>query len=112
MAGAHLALVACVSRAMLRRAGSCCWKWSGIAAEAFGVAQRPPPSLSLEFATANHRQLLPAAAGEAGMGMVAAARKLFSIAVLFAKSRKMRGVHGTFNPSIWRWYHRHGYWAT
>ena len=22
-----------------------------------------------------------------------------------------QGTLGTFNPSLWRWYHRHGYWA-
>lgn len=32
--------------------------------------------------------------------------------ILWGKVRRMRGVHGTLNPSLWKWYHRHGYWAT
>eukprot|EP00403_Amphidinium_massartii_P040888 CAMPEP_0178441870 /NCGR_PEP_ID=MMETSP0689_2-20121128/37780_1 /TAXON_ID=160604 /ORGANISM="Amphidinium massartii, Strain CS-259" /LENGTH=135 /DNA_ID=CAMNT_0020065215 /DNA_START=41 /DNA_END=444 /DNA_ORIENTATION=- len=41
----------------------------------------------------------------------AAASDLFGFDILWMKSKKMRGVHGTLNPSLWRWYHRHGYWA-
>eukprot|EP00928_Gymnodinium_smaydae_P042685 TRINITY_DN28705_c1_g4_i2.p1 TRINITY_DN28705_c1_g4~~TRINITY_DN28705_c1_g4_i2.p1 ORF type:complete len:191 (+),score=34.94 TRINITY_DN28705_c1_g4_i2:165-737(+) len=51
-------------------------------------------------------------AARAAAAAVEAAAELFGFSVLFKKSRKMRGVHGTFNPSLWRWYHRHGYWAT
>jgi len=32
--------------------------------------------------------------------------------ILWGKVKRMRGVHGTLNPSLWKWYHRHGYWAT
>mmetsp|Transcript_24974 Transcript_24974/g.58090 ORF Transcript_24974/g.58090 Transcript_24974/m.58090 type:complete len:171 (-) Transcript_24974:131-643(-) len=46
--------------------------------------------------------------GAAAAGNVAA--ELFGFAVL--QKKMWRGVHGTFNPSLWRWYHRHGYWAT
>eukprot|EP00929_Paragymnodinium_shiwhaense_P003563 TRINITY_DN104136_c0_g1_i1.p1 TRINITY_DN104136_c0_g1~~TRINITY_DN104136_c0_g1_i1.p1 ORF type:complete len:199 (-),score=22.84 TRINITY_DN104136_c0_g1_i1:151-687(-) len=54
----------------------------------------------------------PAAVGRAAVAALETASELFGFSTLFHKSRKMRGVHGTFNPSIWRWYHRHGYWAT
>lgn len=40
------------------------------------------------------------------------AAELFGFSILYGGSKKMRGVHGTFNPSLWKWYHRHGYWAT
>ena len=33
------------------------------------------------------------------------------LGMMFGKARKLRGVIGTFNPSLWKWYHRHGYWA-
>ncbi|KJP86129.1 hypothetical protein AK88_04252 [Plasmodium fragile] len=37
-------------------------------------------------------------------------RKLIeSISVVFWKGRKWKG---TYWPSKWKWYHRHGYWAT
>mmetsp|Transcript_56451 Transcript_56451/g.93635 ORF Transcript_56451/g.93635 Transcript_56451/m.93635 type:complete len:160 (-) Transcript_56451:66-545(-) len=52
------------------------------------------------------------AAADAAAAARDAVSELFGFSQLFKKSRKMRGVHGTFNPSIWRWYHRHGYWAT
>merc|ERR550514_387479 len=49
---------------------------------------------------------------EAAAAAQAAVADILNIPILWKKSRKMRGVHGTFNPSLWRWYHRHGYWAT
>ncbi|VWU49021.1 conserved protein, unknown function [Hepatocystis sp. ex Piliocolobus tephrosceles] len=37
-------------------------------------------------------------------------KKFFeSISVVFWKGRKWKG---TYWPSKWKWYHRHGYWAT
>ncbi|CAD2103792.1 conserved Plasmodium protein, unknown function [Plasmodium vinckei] len=37
-------------------------------------------------------------------------KKLFeSISTLYWKGRKWKG---TYWPSKWKWYHRHGYWAT
>merc|ERR1719350_1153630 len=39
-------------------------------------------------------------------------QELFGFAMLFGSRRLFKGVHGTLNPSLWRWYHRHGYWAT
>mmetsp|Transcript_55567 Transcript_55567/g.130450 ORF Transcript_55567/g.130450 Transcript_55567/m.130450 type:complete len:95 (-) Transcript_55567:54-338(-) len=41
-----------------------------------------------------------------------AASRVFGIWILNRQSRMFRGVHGNLNPSLWRWYHRHGYWAT
>eukprot|EP00930_Biecheleria_cincta_P091253 TRINITY_DN80771_c0_g1_i1.p2 TRINITY_DN80771_c0_g1~~TRINITY_DN80771_c0_g1_i1.p2 ORF type:complete len:181 (-),score=37.65 TRINITY_DN80771_c0_g1_i1:99-614(-) len=53
-----------------------------------------------------------AAAVRAAGTAVEAAREQFSIIILNKQKRMFRGVHGTLNPSLWRWYHRHGYWAT
>mmetsp|Transcript_55126 Transcript_55126/g.102077 ORF Transcript_55126/g.102077 Transcript_55126/m.102077 type:complete len:154 (+) Transcript_55126:72-533(+) len=41
----------------------------------------------------------------------AATAELFGFGTLWMKTKKMRGVYGTLNPSLWRYYHRHGYWA-
>merc|ERR1712113_318831 len=40
------------------------------------------------------------------------ASELFGFGILFKQKRLFRGVHGQLNPSLWRWYHRHGYWAS
>merc|ERR1712232_38234 len=53
-----------------------------------------------------------AAAGRAAAAAITEAAELFGFSVLYKHRKAMRGVHGTLNPSLWRWYHRHGYWAT
>eukprot|EP00927_Polykrikos_kofoidii_P075888 TRINITY_DN72416_c0_g1_i1.p1 TRINITY_DN72416_c0_g1~~TRINITY_DN72416_c0_g1_i1.p1 ORF type:complete len:183 (-),score=14.56 TRINITY_DN72416_c0_g1_i1:131-640(-) len=69
-----------------------------------------------DAAAANAVNVLGSAISRGGMAVAglaeSATAELFGWNTLFKKSRKMRGVHGTFNPSIWRYYHRHGYWAT
>ena len=34
--------------------------------------------------------------------------KLLKQQFLFGRGPQMRGVHGTLNPSLWKYYHRHG----
>ena len=29
-----------------------------------------------------------------------------------SRKERMRRMGDTLNPSLWKWYHRHGYWAT
>lgn len=29
-----------------------------------------------------------------------------------SRKERMRHMGDTLNPSLWKWYHRHGYWAT
>lgn len=41
-----------------------------------------------------------------------AAQEIFGVWIFNRQRRLFRGVHGNLNPSLWRWYHRHGYWAT
>ncbi|CAE8642118.1 unnamed protein product [Polarella glacialis] len=53
-----------------------------------------------------------AAASQAAASAAEAAGELFGWSVLNKQKRMFRGVHTTLNPSLWRWYHRHGYWAT
>mmetsp|Transcript_30454 Transcript_30454/g.68383 ORF Transcript_30454/g.68383 Transcript_30454/m.68383 type:complete len:166 (+) Transcript_30454:31-528(+) len=67
--------------------------------------------LALRRALAAQRQGLAAAVISAGESMEAAA-EVFGIWILNRQKRLFRGVHGNLNPSLWRWYHRHGYWAT
>eukprot|EP00439_Symbiodinium_sp_Y106_P070153 s75_g12.t1 len=67
--------------------------------------------LAFRRAFAAQRQGLAAAVVAAGEAMEAASR-VFGIWILNRQSRMFRGVHGNLNPSLWRWYHRHGYWAT
>ncbi|CAK9029584.1 unnamed protein product [Durusdinium trenchii] len=52
------------------------------------------------------------AAVEKAAEAMEAAQEVFGIWILNRQKRLFRGVHGNLNPSLWRWYHRHGYWAT
>eukprot|EP00418_Pyrodinium_bahamense_P085240 CAMPEP_0179072766 /NCGR_PEP_ID=MMETSP0796-20121207/32225_1 /TAXON_ID=73915 /ORGANISM="Pyrodinium bahamense, Strain pbaha01" /LENGTH=169 /DNA_ID=CAMNT_0020769939 /DNA_START=123 /DNA_END=633 /DNA_ORIENTATION=- len=53
-----------------------------------------------------------AVVGQAVATAAKEAARIFGFAVLLKQKRMFRGVHGTLNPSLWRWYHRNGYWAT
>ncbi|CAJ1378087.1 unnamed protein product [Effrenium voratum] len=67
--------------------------------------------LGAQRALAASRQHLGAAALQAAEALEAA-QEVFGIWILNRQKRIFRGTHGNLNPSLWRWYHRHGYWAT
>mmetsp|Transcript_128121 Transcript_128121/g.255816 ORF Transcript_128121/g.255816 Transcript_128121/m.255816 type:complete len:214 (+) Transcript_128121:52-693(+) len=54
----------------------------------------------------------PGVAATAAATTARAAAEVFGFAILFKQKKMFRGVHGTLNPSLWKWYHRNGYWAT
>mmetsp|Transcript_84460 Transcript_84460/g.185341 ORF Transcript_84460/g.185341 Transcript_84460/m.185341 type:complete len:222 (+) Transcript_84460:123-788(+) len=51
-------------------------------------------------------------AGEMASALAEKASEIFGFHILQKQKRMFRGVHTTLNPSLWKFYHRHGYWAT
>merc|ERR1712043_116571 len=51
-------------------------------------------------------------AGKAVAEALEQAAELFGFSILLKQKKMFRGVHGQLNPSLWKYYHRHGYWAT
>mmetsp|Transcript_45685 Transcript_45685/g.126785 ORF Transcript_45685/g.126785 Transcript_45685/m.126785 type:complete len:183 (-) Transcript_45685:54-602(-) len=86
-------------------------RWPPLAGELCLAGSGPLPAF---VAPAQAAITADSVSGAARVGAAAleTAAEVFGFSILFKKSKKMRGVHGTLNPSLWRWYHRHGYWAT
>eukprot|EP00933_Yihiella_yeosuensis_P033612 TRINITY_DN27285_c0_g1_i1.p1 TRINITY_DN27285_c0_g1~~TRINITY_DN27285_c0_g1_i1.p1 ORF type:complete len:232 (+),score=26.23 TRINITY_DN27285_c0_g1_i1:60-698(+) len=89
-------------------------------AAAHGAAVSPGERVAAalaEAASATASRAVATAGGlssatKAAASAIEAAAERFGISILYKQKRMFRGVHGTLNPSLWRWYHRHGYWAT
>ncbi|CAK0835590.1 unnamed protein product, partial [Prorocentrum cordatum] len=79
-----------------------CWPPLAPQLAGVGAAQGPLAALAGQGA---------ALARSAARSAAARAAELFGFAILLKQKKMMKGVHGTLNPSLWRWYHRHGYWA-
>mmetsp|Transcript_91713 Transcript_91713/g.268423 ORF Transcript_91713/g.268423 Transcript_91713/m.268423 type:complete len:196 (-) Transcript_91713:131-718(-) len=96
--------------------GRWCWRippWPPLSPELAGVGGMQVPAAVAAVARATASGLAGVASGsQVAAAAAEAANRVFGIAILFKQKRMFRGVHGTLNPSLWRWYHRHGYWAT